>query len=202
MIDDVLQGYAAALGDLIARFERVSSAQLYAPVGDLLPSTPSRIVDIGAGTGRDAGWLADKGHNLVAVEPVDGLRRAGMALHKSQRIEWLDDRLPDLCDLKSRKSRFDRVLLSAVWQHLNDAQRLVAMRSLADVTAPGGILIMSLRHGPCASSRRVYEARPEETIDLALREGFELIRRRQADSIQAANRAADVHWTWLAFGLP
>jgi len=44
--------------------------------------------------------------------------------------------------------------------------------------------------------------RPEETIDAALRDGFELIRQRQADSMRAANRAAGVHWTWLAFALP
>lgn len=202
MIDDVLQGYAAASAELITRFKQVSSAQLYAPVADLLPSSPSRIVDIGAGTGRDAAWLADKGHDVVAVEPVDELRRAGMALHKSQNIAWLNDRLPDLCDLKSQKFRFDRVLLCAVWQHLDDAQRCVAMRSLAAVAAPGGILIMSLRHGPGASSRRIYEVRPEETIDAALRTGFQLIRQRHGESMQSANRGAGVHWTWLAFSLP
>src|ERR1700730_11567596 len=97
MIDEVLQSYAAASADLITRFEGVSPARLYAPIADLLPSSPSRIVDIGAGTGRDAAWLADKGHDVVAVEPVDEFRRAGIALHKSQRIEWLKDRLPDLC---------------------------------------------------------------------------------------------------------
>jgi SAM-dependent methyltransferase len=202
MIDEVLQSYAAASADLITRFEGVSPARLYAPIADLLPSSPSRIVDIGAGTGRDAAWLADKGHDVVAVEPVDEFRRAGIALHKSQRIEWLNDRLPDLCGVRSRKTRFDRVLLSAVWQHLDNAQRCVAMRSLADVTAPGGILIMSLRHGPGALSRQIHEVRPGVIIDAALRIGFELIRERQAESMQAANRAAGVHWTWLAFSLP
>jgi SAM-dependent methyltransferase len=202
MVDEVLQAYAAAATDLIARFEEVSPTQLYAPVADLLPSSASRIADIGAGTGRDAAWLADKGHEVIAVEPVSELRRAGMSLHKSQRIEWLDDRLPHLRDLRGRRSRFDRVLLSAVWQHLNDDARGIAMRSLADLTAPGGMLIMSLRHGPGAPSRPVYEARPAETIETALRAGFVLIRELQGESIQAANRAAGIRWTWLAFGLP
>lgn len=199
MIDDVLQDYAAASVDLIARFEAVSSAQLYAPIADLLPSSPSRIVDIGAGTGRDAAWLANKGHDVVAVEPGDEFRRAGMALHGSQRIEWLNDRLPDLCALRSTRSRFDCALLSAVWQHLDNDQRSVAMRSLADLTAPEEILIISLRRGPGASSRRVHEARPEDTINNARHTGFRLIRERKAQSVRPVNRAAGVHWIWLAF---
>lgn len=202
MIDDVRQGYAAAAGDLIARFEAVSPHQLYAPIADLLPTAPAKIADIGAGTGRDAAWLRDQGHDVVAVEPVDELRRAGRALHPSPGIEWLNDRLPHLRDLRSRKSGFDRVLLSAVWQHLDHEERRIALRTLADLTAPGGMVIMSLRHGPGASSRPVHEARPADTIEEARQAGFALIRERQAPSMQAANRAAGVGWTWLALGLP
>ena len=57
----MLQGYAAAAADLAVCFEQVSSALLYNPVADLLPRRASTIVDIGAGTGRDAAWLAGKG---------------------------------------------------------------------------------------------------------------------------------------------
>jgi SAM-dependent methyltransferase len=201
MIDDVLQGYASASAELIARFEEVSPAELYAPVADLLPTRPSRIADIGAGTGRDAAWLAGKGHRVVAVEPVDEFRQAGRALHKSTGIAWLNDRLPDLCGLRTRKECFDCTILSAVWQHLDNEQRSAALRSLAALTAPGGTVIMSLRHGAGASSRRVHEARPQDTIAAALRTGFELIRERRAESMQSVNRKAGVHWTWLVFRL-
>lgn len=202
MFNDVLQGYAAAAADLIVRFEEVSPARLYAPIADLLPSSASRVVDIGAGTGRDAAWLADMGHEVIAVEPVNELRQAGMALHKSQRIKWLNDQLPHLHDLRRQESCFDCVLLSAVWQHLDNDERCAAIRNLADLTASGGMLIMSLRHGPGASNRRVHEVSPEDTIAAALRTGLELIRERQAESMQASNRAAGVRWTWLAFRLP
>jgi SAM-dependent methyltransferase len=202
MIDDVLQGYASASAELIARFEEVSPAELYAPVADLLPTRPSRIADIGAGTGRDAAWLAGKGHRVVAVEPVDEFRRAGMALHKSTgSIAWLNDRLPDLYGLRTRKECFDWVVLSAVWQHLDNEQRSTALRSLAALTAPGGTVIISLRHGAGASSRCVHEARPQDTIAAALRTGLELMRERRAASMQAVNRKAGVYWTWLVFRL-
>jgi SAM-dependent methyltransferase len=201
MIDDVLQGYASASAELTARFEEISPAELYAPVADLLPIRPSRIADIGAGTGRDAAWLAGKGHRVVAVEPVDEFRQAGMALHKSTSIAWLNDRLPDLCGLRTHIKCFDCMILSAVWQHLDNEQRSAALRSLAALTAPGGTVIMSLRHGTGASGRRVHEARPQDTIAAALRTGFELMRERRAESMQAVNRKAGVHWTWLVFRL-
>jgi SAM-dependent methyltransferase len=199
MGDDVLQGYAAAAVDIVERFEQISSVLLYKPVADLLPSWPSRILDVGAGTGRDAAWLAGEGHDVVAVEPVDELRDAGIALHKSRNIEWLKDRLPHLASLRNRKRSFDCVLLSAVWQHLEYDERPVAMSSLGDLAVSGGTLIMSLRYGPGDPSRAVYEPRIEATIETALLAGFELIRKRNADSIQLSNRAVGVHWTWLAF---
>lgn len=200
-MEDVLQGYATVGPDWITRIEAISSEQLFAPVIDLLPVSPSRIVDIGAGTGRDAAWLANKGHTVLAVEPVVGLRHAGMELHRSSKITWLDDRLPDLSLLQDGDG-FERVLLVAVWQHLNDKQRSIAMRCLVNITASGGMLIMLLRHGRGAPSRPVHQVRPEDTINTASEVGFKLMQELRAESIQAVNRIAGVHWTWLAFSLP
>jgi SAM-dependent methyltransferase len=200
-MNDVLEAYeAAATSDLIDRFEAISPLRLYEHVLDLFPAAPCRVADIGAGTGRDAAWMASKGHLVTAVEPVRALRQAGMALHAATAIEWVDDSLPDLRTL-SRCRQFDCLLLSAVWQHLDDAQRSEALHVLAGVTAPGGLVVMSLRHGRGASDRRVFEVVPEETVGAAREHGFKLVRRRAADSVQAGNRSNGVHWTWLAFAM-
>lgn len=85
-MDDILEGYeAAAMPALIARFDAIPSEEIYAPVVDLMPTRPARVVDIGAGTGRDAAWFARQGHDVLAVEPVRALREAGIALHGSAR---------------------------------------------------------------------------------------------------------------------
>jgi SAM-dependent methyltransferase len=196
VIDTVLAGYAASSKELIARFEETSSDQLYSHMIDLLPGGPANVTDIGAGTGRDAAWLADKGHLVTAVEPVYALRNAGMNLHRSPNIHWLDDRLPTLNVLR-KLHPFDLVLMSAVWHHLTDDQRPVAMRSLADVTTHTGILIMSIRHGPGAHNRPVFPASDEATRNMATSVGFEVMREVRAASVQAGNQAAGVHWTWL-----
>jgi SAM-dependent methyltransferase len=198
-MNDVLAGYAAAATPaLIAGYDALPPAQIYAAVIDLFPGAPSRIVDIGAGTGRDAAWLAAQGHLVLAVEPVREFRDAGAMLH-GDAIAWRDDTLPDLAGLEGP---FDLVLLCAVWHHLDPAGRARAMPNLARITAPGGTLILSLRHEPGHGDRSAFPAPPQDTIELAAAQGFELLRRAETEAVHEESRAAGVHWTWLAFAKP
>jgi SAM-dependent methyltransferase len=203
-MNDILKGYAkAATPELIARYNALDCAEVYAPVLDLLPTTPSRIADIGAGTGRDAAWFAAKGHTVLAVEPVKELRDAGIRQHTSAQIEWLDDSLPGLEKARGHEP-FDMITLCGVWQHINEASRPLAMANLAGMIKPYGLLVMSLRHGPAPADRAVFPITPDDTINSAEGLGFNLIRRIETGSIQAGNVALGVHWTWLALqmGLP
>lgn len=194
-MNDVLADYAAAATpELIAGYDALSPEQIYAPVRDFLPRAPARIADIGAGTGRDAAWLAGQGHRVLAVEPVRAFREAGMELH-GDRIAWLDDQLPDLPRLEPH-GPFDLILLCAVWHHLDSADRARAMPALAQAVAPGGQLILSLCHDP-TPSRGTFPAPPGDTIDLARASGFDLTHRAEAKSVHPESRARGVHWTWL-----
>ena len=76
-----IPGYIKASAELIPRFEAISSEELYAHVNHLLPQGNKSILDIGAGTGRDAAWFAERGQNVVAVEPVKEPRETGITLH-------------------------------------------------------------------------------------------------------------------------
>lgn len=198
-IQDVLNGYAAsATADLVARYDALEPGRIYEHVLDLLPRPGARIADIGAGTGRDAAWLADKGYRVIAVEPVREFRDAGHKLHRSEAIEWLDDRLPDLPAMRAL-APFDAVILCAVWHHLDERDRAEAWPNIAAATAAGGRLILSLRHEPGASDRQSFPVSADETIGAASALGFRLVRRREADSVSAESRALGVRWTWLAF---
>src|SRR3546814_12336394 len=81
--------------------------------------------------------------------------------------------------------------------HLTDEDRTIAMSRLATLIAPEGILIVSLRHGPGAIERRVFPVSPDMTVEVAKACDLRLIRRREANSVQAANHAIGVSWTWL-----
>ena len=90
------EGYGEETEALFERFERISFADLHGQVLALIPAAPGRILDIGAGSGRDATGFAALGYGVVAVEPVEGLRLRAAAAHPSPRIECLDDSLPNL----------------------------------------------------------------------------------------------------------
>ncbi len=199
--ETAILGYEADAADLVARYDSLSTAEVLAPVADLLPSAPSRILDVGAGTGRDAAWFAELGHEVIAVEPVESFRSAGLALHPSARIEWLDDRLPDLCAVSANGLCFDFILLVGVWQHLNPTDQPTALKTLAGLLTHGGSLVISVREGPGAASRPCYPANPDQLIEEAQALGLELVCRRRTRSIQPANRLAGVYWTWLCFSL-
>jgi 2-polyprenyl-3-methyl-5-hydroxy-6-metoxy-1,4-benzoquinol methylase len=144
------------------------------------------------------------GHHVVAVEPTDAPRTAAMALHPSPRIEWLDDNLPDLGVLLARGEKFDVVMLTAVWMHLDATQRRRAMPNVASLMKPGGVMIMSLRHGPVPPGRRMFEVSAEETIELGQIRGLRPVLTMSTRSLQDRGTPADslgrvgVSWTRLA----
>ena len=111
-----------------------------------LPEKPGFACDIGAGSGRDANWLASHGWDVVAVEPSASMRE--LATAKSHpNVTWLDDSLPNLNTLRALGHRFDLVLLSAVWMHVPPTSRERAFRILSELLKPSGVLVISLRHG-------------------------------------------------------
>ncbi|RZF26266.1 class I SAM-dependent methyltransferase [Paraburkholderia sp. UYCP14C] len=193
------EGYAEHAEALIERWRTLSFADRHRPILDWIPQAPSRIVDIGAGIGTDAAALAALGHTVLAVEPVDALRHAAREMYPSARIEWLDDSLPDLALLIARRSAFDVVMLTAVWMHLDARQRERAMPRVASLLRDGGMLIMSLRHGPVPAGRRMFDVTPEETIRLASEQGLRLVSELRTSSVQQANRDSGVTWTRLVF---
>jgi SAM-dependent methyltransferase len=158
------EGYADEAPDLVRRLESFSFVDVHRPVLHLIPNVPGSAVDIGAGTGRDAAYLAEIGYCVVAVEPTDGLRIPGMALHPSSLIEWVDDSLPDLAVVMRRHQTFDLMMLTAVWMHLDEQQRRDAMPNLASLLRGGGMMIISIRHGPVSPGRRAFDVSAEETI--------------------------------------
>ena len=79
------EGYAEQAAELFDRYESLRAADVHRPVLHLIPAVPSRVLDIGAGSGRDAAWLAAKGHRVIAVEPTAALRLPAMARHRSDR---------------------------------------------------------------------------------------------------------------------
>jgi SAM-dependent methyltransferase len=191
------EGYAEEADALVRQYESLSFAENHRLILHLIPTVPCRVLDIGAGTGRDAAGFAALGHHVVAVEPTGEMRTRAMALHPSPRIEWLDDSLPDLTQLMARGETFDVVMLTAVWMHLDEAQRRRGMPNIASLVRPGGVLSLSLRYGPVPRGRRMFDVSADETERLAVAEGLRPLLRREG--LPASLGQAGVTWTRLAF---
>jgi len=190
------ENYADEAPELLKRYESISFADAHRLVTHLIPTAPSRVLDIGSGTGRDAAGFAALGHSVVAVEPTEEFRRGAMLLHPSPMIEWLDDSLPDLAAIRARGDEFDVVMLTAVWMHLDALQRRRAIPNVAALVRNGGVVMMSLRHGPVPPGRHMFEVSAEETIALAQPLELCCILRQKAEP---SLRQPGVTWTWLAF---
>ncbi|MFE3205590.1 class I SAM-dependent methyltransferase [Embleya sp. NPDC059237] len=186
-------GYGRNAEALARRYASLTFEVVHAGFLPWLPTRPGSVLDIGAGSGRDAAALAGRGHRVVAVEPTEELRRIGRDAHAGVGIEWVDDALPDLAGVCGR---YDLVLLSAVWMHLDAAERACGMRRVGELTAPAGRVAMSIRRGPVPEGRRMFAVPVDETIALASRSGLALVRRgEESDRLGRG----DVYWDTLVF---
>ncbi|BDH70407.1 hypothetical protein MTP06_38560 [Streptomyces sp. PLM4] len=186
-------GYGKDAEALAQQYEQVPFEEVHGHLLRWLPPAAGRAVDIGAGSGRDAAALAVRGYDVVAVEPTAELRQVGRRLHGDAPITWVDDALPALSRLRGS---FGLVLLSAVWMHLDERERADGMRRLAELTAPGGCVAMTLRHGPPPSGRRMFAVSAAETVALAERSGLVAVDRGEAPDRLAR---PDVRWSTLVF---
>ena len=133
---------------MAALYERASFDSVHAWLAELLPPCPASVLDVGAGSGRDASWFAANGYSVVAVEPSTSMRTIAKRLHSEAPIHWIDDHLPILDIVNRIGLSYDLILLSAVWMHVSGRQRAQAFRTLLSLLKPGGILAMTLREGP------------------------------------------------------
>jgi protein-L-isoaspartate O-methyltransferase len=193
------EGYVEEVALLRNRYEEIAFTDVHESVLHLMPKAPCNVLDIGAGTGRDAAAFAELGNMVVAVEPVDELRTTARALHQSPLITWIRDSLPDLAVTSALNKQYELVMLTAVWTHLDAEQRRRAMPKVAALIREGGTMLMSLRYGPRPPNRRTFEVSAEETVELAQLQGLGCVLRRSSPSVGFLNRAAGVTWTRLAF---
>lgn len=137
-------------------FENVHRAwHVYWPCG------ATRILDVGAGSGRDTRWFVEQGCSVVAVEPASELRQLGI-LNSSTQVQWLDDALPALSKVRKLCIQYDLILLSAVWMHLNSAVRKESIAVLSELLSDNGKLVITLRHGGFNDGRSAYSVSVEQ----------------------------------------
>ncbi|MEE4207715.1 MAG: class I SAM-dependent methyltransferase, partial [Parvularcula sp.] len=158
--------HAASLADgyETLSFEKAHPA-LLALIDEQFEGKSLAVLDVGAGTGRDASWFAENGHRVVAVEPSEAMQTIGKRLHPSPDIEWREDTLPELAETVASGEKFDLIILSAVWMHVKPDERQQALETLAILSKPGGRIYLTLRIGPSEPARGIYRVSEEALQD-------------------------------------
>ncbi|WP_456268812.1 methyltransferase domain-containing protein [Kushneria sp. AK178] len=170
--------------------------------GDWLHHLSERVglaLDAGAGSGRDAAALAQRGWEVLAVEPAAGLRALGEESTAGLSVQWLDDALPGLNQVRTLGYRFDLVLVSAVWMHLPLTEQQRAFRILAELLTPGGVLVITLRHGPSPDARVFHDVDRHHIESWARDQALVLLYDGESDDQQ---QRPGVRWETLVFRLP
>ena len=196
---DTVQWYEARAKELADWYETASAERVHSWLKTLLPSAPATILDVGAGSGRDAAWLAGEGYEVVAVEPSAAMRETGQSRHGDRPIQWIADSLPALERTFKAGLSFDVILLSAVWMHVAPTERARAFRKLVTLLRPGGLLAITLRSGPADAERGLHEVSADEIKVLARDHGAFV--EREGSTEDHLGRY-EIQWTHLGIRLP
>ena len=176
--------YAAADPMLKDAWAALDLATWLSPVLSHLSVAPrGRALDIGAGTGHLALYLSARGYRVTAVEPVE-------ELWSQVVLTPIPDHLPRLARVRRA---FHLITCIGVIHHLPPAAQQRALRRIASLARPGARIIIGARHGP--GPRALWPIRTSRLRHPTLRR-VAVIHKM---SLQPANRAANVRWTWLVF---
>ena len=164
---NTIRTYSERADSFIKQYEGLTAEQVHPYMDIALPKPALSVLDVGAGSGRDAAWFADQGIDVVALEPADGLREQAKAHHADKDIHWVSDKLPELGRIHKEGYRFDFIMLSAVWMHIPPEKRGEAFDALSKLVKPGGKILITLRHGPSPEGRTMYPVSTDELHTLS-----------------------------------
>lgn len=186
MDDGTLRFYATNADDLVARYARAGSA--VAGYLRLAFAPGDRVLDVGAGTGRDVAFLAAEGVDAYGVEPVAEMREAAARTYPAIASRIAAGGLPALA---KPADAYDGVLCSAVLQHLGRGELFEAAFGLRAVLRPNGRLLVSVPTAPAKgegpfreADGRIHNGVSADELDLLLaRVGFRLTGRWVGDDV-------------------
>jgi SAM-dependent methyltransferase len=197
-----LDYYQANAEEVASRYEAASGG-----VSTLFPfvfKPGQRVLEMGAGSGRDAAALLQLGVDVLAVEPADAMRGRAAALHPELAARLLAGELPDSLPAKA-DGPFDGILLCAVLMHIPENELFDTALALRERLKDGGSLLLSTAvqrddlppNADRDAAGRLMLIRPASRVRLLFeRLGFQLM--SEWATSDAAGRAG-VLWSTMHF---
>ena len=128
----ILSTHAGSFGRAAATYERGRPSYPAEAVDWLVPAGATRVLDLGAGTGKLTRDLVGRGLDVVAVEPLEGMRaELSRILPNTQVLAGSAETIPLAGD------SVDAVLVAQAWHWVDPAR---AVPEVARVLKAGGTL--------------------------------------------------------------
>lgn len=124
------------------------------------------VLDVGCGTGENALFFAERGHEVWGIDGVERAIEQARAKVQERDIE-ATFLVGDALDLAMLGRTFDAVIDSGFFHSLSDEDRLRWTASLARALRPGGIYVMM-----CFSERVQFQGGPRRVTQREIRETF------------------------------
>jgi glycosyltransferase involved in cell wall biosynthesis len=102
---------------------------------------PSKILDLGCGTGEIAAAISHGGNAVTACDFAEEMIEVARSNHAETSVQWVCLE-PDWKDLPFTDGSFDAVIASSVFEYLVDVPRVAA--ELARVLRPEGVLLLTV----------------------------------------------------------
>ncbi|MEX1009610.1 MAG: class I SAM-dependent methyltransferase [Acidimicrobiia bacterium] len=108
-------------------------------VAEVADLEPGRVLDLAAGEGRNAIWLAEQGWRAAAIDYSDVALDKARDLAARRGVE-IDTALEDVTRFRPSPGAYDLVLVA--YLQLPEPDRSAALRRAVDAVAPGGTLLV------------------------------------------------------------
>lgn len=192
-----LKYYTTHSHDLLARYDAADMRQLHQLLIRHLPAQAD-VMDIGFGSGRDLGFLAGEGFRIWGMDPTVAFVHNARKRFGNFPDHFITGQLPFTEPHENLKSRFDAVIVIAVWMHLNTAEYASAVEDVVSLLKADATVIISY----CTRERAVDDGRCFEEVDPPLlnrlfeSHGFALAERHcGADGLQRQ----EIEWVTVAY---
>ncbi len=189
-------GYEKHIDRFVTATEQIPFEVLHRAFLPFLPVAPAQVLDLGAGIGRDAYELCQRGFEVTAVEPLITFRQLGQERYRTSSLIWLDDALPELSTLDTYQDHFDFILISGVWHHLDQTEQEQALIRITALLKVGGKIALSLRHGPAGAGTHAFPISTTDLIRQATIQGLMVRLHLSGQASLLPNKSA-VLWTRL-----
>ena len=140
-IDDLTQKYYVYHAKEVAeRYNKIESE-----VSQYITKTfrkGMRILDVGAGSGRDMHYILSAGFEVYGVEPCDELRTLALTQYPELDGRLETGALPDIG--RPYGGEYDAILCSAVFMHLRKEEIFASAYAIRDNLKNNGRLLLSI----------------------------------------------------------